>query len=247
MTRPLSPAGFARPRLIRLLAGLAVGDDAEARRCFAERLGEWLGLTDAIALAGALGSVDGRPAEAGIDIDAAAELAQVRAVLTRAIVGSEGGEGKRANGGDAAPPAPAGFAAHRQRHAARQREMAAAIAPLRARARQAVSARPSLARLAALDAVFEQALAERERHLLALVPQLLERRFESLRTTAGGDWPSVFARELRDVLLAELEFRLQPVDGLVAALKSGAGAAGRGAPSLPESREARPAGALAAS
>lgn len=214
MTRPPPHTGFGQPRLIRLLAGLVAGEGAEARRSLAERLGGWLNLSDAIALSGALGAGGEQPAAAGADPGAA--LARVRAALADSIAADEGR-------GGAAPSAAPDFAPFRRHCVARQRDMAAAIGPLRAQARQALAARsPALARLAALDAVMERALAERERALLACVPHLLERRFEQLRAAPPADgWLAAFRRELRDLLLAELEFRLLPVDGLVAASADG--------------------------
>lgn len=220
MTRPLPHTGFGRPRLIRLLAGLVAGEGAEARRSLAERLGGWLNLTDAIALSGALAAGGDEPAAPGEGAGAA--LVRVRAALTDSIAADEG------RGGAALSAAP-DFAPFRRHYVARQRDMAAAIGPLRAQARQALAARsPALARLAALDAVMERALAERERALLACVPHLLERRFERLRAAPPADagaasdgWLAAFCREQRDLLLAELEFRLLPVDGLVAASADG--------------------------
>ncbi|MBW7900089.1 MAG: DUF3348 family protein [Rhodocyclaceae bacterium] len=222
MTRPPPHTGFGRPRLIRLLAGLVAGEGAEARRSLAERLGGWLNLTDAIALSGALavggGDESATPGEEGAGV----ALVRVRAALADSIAADEG------RGGVALSAAP-DFAPFRRHYVARQRDMAAAIGPLRAQARQALAARsPALARLAALDAVMERALAERERALLGSVPHLLERRFERLRAAPPADagaasdgWLAAFCREQRDLLLAELEFRLLPVDGLVAASADG--------------------------
>jgi hypothetical protein len=99
-----------------------------------------------------------------------------------------------------------------------QREMSLRIAPLRRALRAALAARSAdLARLAALDAVFEQALAERERGLLASAPVLVGRRFDQLRGTSDG-WLATFHDDFRETLAAELELRLQPLDGLIAAL-----------------------------
>ena len=87
-----------------------------------------------------------------------------------------------------------------------------------------------------LDAVLEKALSGRERDLLATVPALLARRFAQLyeahqarlaeaqteddpgQWMQAGGWLAAFCADLRTVLLAELELRLQPVAGLLAAL-----------------------------
>jgi len=86
-------------------------------------------------------------------------------------------------------------------------------------------------------------LSERERNLLASLPVLLAAHFERLReasqkaAAAAGDgdhtdpaskaaavapdaWLDVFRKDMQSVLLAELEVRLQPVEGLLAALRS---------------------------
>lgn len=115
-----------------------------------------------------------------------------------------------------------------------QREMDAAVGSLRARVRQTLAAAsPALGQLAALDAALAQILGERERRLLATVPLLLEKRFAQLlkahqQSLAGsgqaddpaawmrpGAWLANFRDELRAVLLAELDLRLQPVMGLI--------------------------------
>jgi len=67
------------------------------------------------------------------------------------------------------------------------------------------------------------------------VPAALEKRFARLRkarqdeetgaedNAAGGhaDWLAVFRKDIQDVLQAELDFRFQPVDGLLEALRAG--------------------------
>ncbi|MGO4774076.1 DUF3348 family protein, partial [Lysobacter sp. 2RAB21] len=86
-----------------------------------------------------------------------------------------------------------------------------------------------------VDAVMERALSRRERSLLSVAPVLLAEHFERLRqnaragsddarapgeapATAGEAWPDVFRKDMQDVLLAELDVRLQPAEGLLAAL-----------------------------
>jgi len=94
-----------------------------------------------------------------------------------------------------------------------------------------------MSRLAEVDAVMERALSPRERSLLATVPGLLGGHFERLlkadRETradaqaledaseiAPGAWLTVFRKDMRSVLLAELDLRFQPVEGLLAALRT---------------------------
>jgi hypothetical protein len=114
--------------------------------------------------------------------------------------------------------------------------MSAAIGALRVNARQALAEMsPAHRQLAELDATFEKALAARERNLLATIPMLLARRFaqryqdhrDTLADAANDDpagwaqpdgWLEGFCRDVQAVLLAELELRLKPVAGLIAAL-----------------------------
>jgi hypothetical protein len=94
-----------------------------------------------------------------------------------------------------------------------------------------------MCRLAEVDAVMERALSPRERSLLATVPALLGGHFERLRkaeqetladarasedapTIAPGAWLNVFRKDMQSVLLAELDLRFQPVEGLLAALRT---------------------------
>jgi hypothetical protein len=119
--------------------------------------------------------------------------------------------------------------------------METGIATLRGRLRSMLAARtPAMARLAVIDAVMERALSERERNLLASVPGLLAGHFERLRAAeehalaaaqtaeasedaapvTPGAWLDVFRKDMQSVLLAELEVRFQPVEGLLAALRA---------------------------
>ena len=145
------------------------------------------------------------------------------------------------------PDMPADFTPYRLRYLARQYGMETALPPLRARLRGVLAGHhPAMARLAAVDAVMEQVLAEPERRLLASVPPLLERRFRQLRDdalaqaraaagpgadidpetrariAAGGPWLDTFHQEIQSVLLAELELRWSPIDGLTGALRGAA-------------------------
>lgn len=128
---------------------------------------------------------------------------------------------------------PAGAAADytvfRQRYLTRQRAMMAATGNLRGRLRDMLAQRSAdMARLAEVDAVMELALSPREQQLLATVPTLLGEHFERLRqaerTAMGeatsGAWLDVFRNDMQSVLLAELDVRFQPVEGLLAALRT---------------------------
>ena len=252
MAAGLSRANLNSATLVRILAELAVpaanlgsaAGAADPKATLAERLGAWLEWTDAIALSAALNhdapappAHDGGPAAAralGEAVD------RVRAELARSFSQDDKKDDRKDDrqsdrtAADADDPA-----AHRRRYQAHQRAMAARIEPLRARARAVLAARsPALGRLAALDATWEQALGERERHALSRLPGLLEVHFKRLRAAAAApeaaaqdtnpaplprptsDWIHTYCNDVRSVLLAELALRLQPVDGLVAALRN---------------------------
>ncbi len=78
----------------------------------------------------------------------------------------------------------------------------------------------SMARLAEVDAVMEVALTPREHTLLAKVPDLLGLRFARLHAGGQPHWLDAFRRGMQSVLLAELDLRFQPVDALLAALRT---------------------------
>ena len=225
--------GFTGSPLVRLLSRLTDSDVGQPRQTTAERLSQWFGWTDDISLSAALNagpasSLSSAKASASAE---EAECARVRAALTKAIA-SDG----------AALADATDFAPLRQRYLARQQAMEAGIGPLRSRLRTTLAGRSqAMARLAAVDVVMEQVLAVQERSLLSGVPALLEKRFRRLRQaaleaqaelaaepaadqttpapSAGAAWQDVFHKDLQDVLLAELDFRFQPVEGLLEALR----------------------------
>lgn len=122
------------------------------------------------------------------------------------------------------------FSPYRRRYVSRQQTMESAIAPLRTRLQAALVARsPALAQLAAVDAVMAQALGAHEVRLLATIPTLLEKHFTRLRRAQADAidpdvspdiWLDGFDRDMQSVLFAELDIRLQPIEGLLEALRS---------------------------
>jgi hypothetical protein len=252
------------PALIRLLARLADADIPESRQSLSDRLSQWLGWTDAIALSSALNGNPPAVAAGGRVFGSAEEADYVRArsSLAKAITGDSVFAAARRHGhghGHGAAHAPsriaptepaADYAVFRQRYLALQQSMETGIGNLRGRLRAMLAARtPAMARLAVVDAVMERALSERERNLLAAVPGLLAGHFERLRAAeqavltaaeaeaaASGDtasdatgdatpvtpgaWLNLFRKDMQSVLLAELDIRLQPVEGLLAALRA---------------------------
>ena len=221
------------PALIRLLARLTHADVPPPSAPLPDRLSQWLDWTQAIALSTAL---DGRPADASgapaFDTAEEEECARLRASLAESALTAFAAAPEH---GDRNP---VDFAVFRQHYLTHQRRMQAATGRLRGRLRDMLAqCSPAMARLADVDAVMEQALSPREHALLAAVPALLGEHFERLRQSqdnASADasvdtgtpgaaheaWLDTFRKDLQGVLLAELELRFQPIEGLLAALRT---------------------------
>lgn len=237
-------AGSGGPAFIRLLARLTATHVPESGQPLSDQLGQWLTWTDAVALSAVLG--EGRPvvkATAREDDDPARDVARLRADLTNAIV-HDGVFAPARPSGTKRPPAvamsgPAAdaepeYAVYRQRYLALQQTMETGIGNLRSRLRGMLAARaPDYASLALVDAIMERSLGARERVLLTSVPRLLEKHFDQLRqaaqagtdaacasATAPPAWLETFRTHMQQVLLAELDVRLHPVEGVLAALQS---------------------------
>lgn len=229
-------AGLHGSALVRLLARLQGTEVATLGPSIADRLGQWLSWTDAVSLASVLnGSVTKaqpqslpNPTLSSVTKQEA-ECARVRAALTKAITDDREGSAWQAEGEQAFEP-------FRRHGIAQQRAMESAIGPLRASVRTHVARRsPELQRLAEVDAAMEQALASHERRLLGTVPLLLERHFLRLQQAQASHevqvvastgeaqvphhWLATFLQDMRAVLLAELDLRLLPVEGLLQALR----------------------------
>ena len=162
---------------------------AESKQPFAERLGQWLDFADALSLYAALNT----PLQADNTVARSGPAASARGSRPRPRgperVDHDGRHTEAGQGaGRIAHPGAQGIGRRRRRlrpyhryYAAHQRDMNAVIGPLRARVRAILSqCCPRLAQLAELDALMDQALAARERSLLATVPTLLGKRFEAL-------------------------------------------------------------------
>lgn len=235
MDSPLRPA-FRGPTFIRLLARLTDDTLPQGGPAPAERLSQWLDWTRAVVLSKVL---DAKAPEAEqtaqvVDRDDAAACAKARATLLASIAEApelaipQQQAAEVADGAETAPEAPIDFAPFRQRHLALQRSMLIATGRLRGDLRDLLAQRSAdMARLAEVDAVMEGALSPREHALLGAVPALLETHFERLRAAAGASaadpsaaWLDGFRRDMQGVLIAELDVRFQPVEGLLAALRT---------------------------
>ena len=229
---PLTGSAF-----IRALAALDDLPAAAAPDDFAQRLAHWFDWTHAFSLSAALSDAGSRPDVPGFGGRGALaaderELARVRTALARTIAEApDGGPpprrfGRPLAGAVATAETAVDFATHRQRYTRCQLAMETQVVPLRRRLRSSLADRSSsLARLAELDIVMEQVVGAQEHALLATVGARLEPLFDRLRAGSSetlsrpGPWLDEFRREMRNLLRAELELRLQPVEGLLAACR----------------------------
>lgn len=243
-TRSRAPRGAPRPALLstspsvpatalaRQLARWLPAPAEAPRQDVAERLGQWLNVKEAIALhtapaavatAGAAAAQRPRPADpAALRAALQAELQRVRAVLAQSIRRRDPTHRPDPNDPDTE------LALFHQRLNDQQRRMEMSVDALRDHVRQQLAqAGPALAQLAALDAQMEPLFGGREQRLLASLPAFLKTRFAALRREAaapdapqGLHWLQVFETEFEQLLLAELDLRLQPVTGLIEALEA---------------------------
>ena len=233
--------------LRRQLAGLGVRAAGAPLPCFGERLARLFDLSDTVALDAA--NVASRDGHFGADGKAAerlrAELEKLRQSQRDAIEASVTAERIGTRNGLPAPQAgpspaePPDFEPYRRFYQSKQRQMAAAVPPLRLKARGALTDHgPALARLARIDAVLDATLTGYARKGFGAVPGVLEKRFlalwpdrqHSLLSDTPGDdprdwmkegaWLHRFCQEMKTLLLAELDARLEPVQGLLMALES---------------------------
>ncbi len=242
MTRELHRATFNRSALVRVLSD-TLPKAPEPKYDFGERLGQWLDFSDALTLISVLNTGAGSSTSVNtVDSDLPALLARLQCNLSDSIHndGVFSHEPARIPFPTPLPNATsenaADFSPYHRYYLAHQRDMNAGITALRANARKALAEQSAAGRqLADIDAAFEKFLATRERNLLANIPILLSRRFNQhyaehrATLTEGstddptawaqvGGWLEAFCHDAQTVLLAELELRLKPVAGLIAAL-----------------------------
>lgn len=232
MEHALPRPGLNGSALVDLLARMGLAEGPSVRPSFVDGLERWLGWTDAIALSAVLGAQEPpqppqppQPPlrEAALPAAAAARetLARLQALLTRRI--------ER----DGLSDEDVEFASWRRHVNEVRQAMQAEIASLRAQLRSGLSTcGAAQRRLAALDAVLEQAVAPREQAALAALPAWLHKCFERGRPpqaeglgtpvpATNRQWLQAFRQDMRRLLQAELELRLQPLHGMVEAMDAG--------------------------
>jgi len=125
---------------------------------------------------------------------------------------------------------------YRRFYSTHQVEMAVGLQALRKRVRSSVAGvSVELHQLATLDMVLDQSLETHTRKLFNVIPRLLEQRFKLLlqnhldKVSGSVDddpsawlepngWLAFFYHDMRELLLAEFDVRLQPILGLLEAL-----------------------------
>ncbi|MGB1464785.1 MAG: DUF3348 family protein [Alcanivorax nanhaiticus] len=248
-TQPRTQSGLPGSRLVQLLNSL----DSKAARAshgdFAERLGRLFDLSDAISLDGATRYRPKGPFSGAEELPQQLQddLLKTRRALLDYLGRSFSGE--KAASVVALPPlrddADAekrpSFSAYERFYQAHQRQMIAGLSNLRLRCRRLLAGHSApLAHLAELDAVFESGLASYARHGFAALAGVLEQRYRLLwqqrdpfHTPADWlgpqGWLTQFRRELKMLLLAELDARQEPVLGLLAAAREATETAPAGA------------------
>ena len=222
----------AGPTFIRLLARIVEVEGPPSGLAPSQRLGQWIDWTRAVTLSRALDRPLDAPPVAPRGDDPAGEVQQARRALEAQIGDHEAWERVLCN---AAADGGTGLAEPRKRYAAIQHAMQAATGRLRGSLRDRLAqGTPAQARLAELDAVMELVASPREHRLLAAVPGLLAERCIDLHcqaaagrdapdllaqvAPAGDAWRHVLRKDMHDLLLAELDVRFMPIDGLLAAL-----------------------------
>lgn len=229
---------FSSSRLAQLLQQWQVLEPLAAGPALPEQLGRWLDWTDAVSLSSVLaGESPGHASPEGPAgaaepraVGRSRTPAQLRQVLTQVrdgLLAAIATDPLFTAAGTATDTVD--FAACRRQYQAHQRAMDRQLAPWReavrallmrqAAAQDGVGALGGLGELAALDAVMERALAERESNLLSRLPLALERHFMRLAPDKGPG-QAAFIKDLQAMLGAELEFRLELIEGMLETLES---------------------------
>lgn len=222
MTRTPSTANFVQPRLVGLLAEWGGGSEPVAPGQFAQRLGRLIDLSSSVDLAETLAGLPRRPfepapegAERAREDFLRVHEAMINGVMRSLSPGRGPSRIKWPQAEEGEPP----LEAYGKFYAANQREMDARVRGLQERVRDALAgAAPELAQLAALDAALGDALLVHSRRLFAGIPGRVRRRLQQLREEKDSAPETRLQNEVQALLLAEVEARLLPVQGLIEAL-----------------------------
>lgn len=226
-------------RLLRCLNELGVLDVPASRLPFAAQLASHIDFSASIKLATALGKMDAetcQPGEAQQETPREIFL-RLRSAIVASLLDSFAPKPARSHLKLPVleePPcedAGAAYAPYLRFYNGQQRMLEARVQNLHLQVRDVTAMlSPRLAQLCYLDAALGDTLAAHARKAFSYTPRLLELRFRKLleqyrqqasEGSALQDWAprqQQFHRELRELLLAELEARLLPTLGLVEAI-----------------------------
>ncbi len=233
-----------RSRLVRLLTDLSVSKVSLTEPNLAEQLGRLIGVSDSIALSRSLNSLPASQANKIVDsVDVVREeiligRQQMMQIIVKSFAASPEGAGIQAPSINTGTRAEAlqTYDPYQRFYSMHQAEMAGSVQRLRVRVRSTISGfSAELHKLAELDRILSDSLAGHTQKLFNITPILLESRFKELlaahRDQAGGvnndepqqwltpgGWLALFYKEMQELLLAELDVRLQPIFGLLEAL-----------------------------
>jgi hypothetical protein len=225
-----------------VLGELAVSDAEVSHQHFAQRLGQLIDLSDSVNISRVHAQHGAKLFTASTTSEEAitAEFLQVRNAIVASIIKSfEEGTGLRRiklprPGPEAPADAASGYEPYGRFYASHQREMDSKIQQLRKQVREAArGASAELAQLVVLDEALGDTLTVHSRKFFAAIPGLLARRYAHLLNEytvacdnpqgSSGSWPELlelFCQNMQSLLLAEVEARLLPTQGLIEALHS---------------------------
>ncbi|MBA6412158.1 DUF3348 family protein [Parahaliea sp. F7430] len=221
MTRVAPSVTFVLPRLVSLLAEHTAAQGGVSHSQFARRLGDLIDLSNSVALSETL-SLLGKQEFIAVDDHSAGgreDFLRVRAAMISAVLRSlfPGSGATRIRWPKVTDGEAPQAQAYRKFYAAHQGEMEARVRGLQERVRDTASGlSPELLKLASLDAAVGDSLLAHSRRLFASIPALVADRFEALESPAALD--TTFRSEVQALLLAEIEARLLPVQGLIEAM-----------------------------
>lgn len=230
-------AGAALPgsRLIRFLAELDAAEEQVPHPRFVQRLGQLIDLSDAMTLSETLrhSAPVAAATEGSSDWQPEGEFLRVRTNLVKGIMGSFARDEAHSRirlpepGQFSANPNEARHEPYVRFYRAHQREMELRVKGLQVRAREYALRFPGqLSRLAELDRVLAETFAVRTRQCFAVLPALVGSRYRLLLPEQDQSQMEAVEQagleqlqvEIRGLLLAELDTRLLPVQGLVEAI-----------------------------
>jgi hypothetical protein len=233
-----------RSRLVRLLSDLSGINISSAEYNLAEHLGRLLSVSDSITLSRSLAQlpkVIGQHSASSADevkLDVLASREKMINVIVQSFAAEHEGTGIRVPSVSIGTRAEAleTFEPYQRFYNMHQAEMACEANSVRLRVRGAVSSfSVELHQLAEIDRILGESLSGQTAKLFNITIKLLQQRFKQLlaahRIKEGdnqltelqhwlspGGWLELFYRDMQELLLAELDVRLQPTLGLLEAL-----------------------------